>query len=140
RNVTGVQTLALPISNNVEPVIIRAGDVIVREGQTITNDIYENLKLVGLLNKERNIYPIVGLGLFILLIIGFIAYEMNILKKDHKLDKGKIISIISVSILVVSLMKIVSLFTTQINHLFYVVPAATGVLLIKQIINERLAI
>ncbi|HLR03851.1 MAG TPA: HDIG domain-containing protein [Virgibacillus sp.] len=127
-------------ANNVEPVIIRAGDVIVREGQTITNDIYENLKLVGLLNKERNIYPIVGLGLFILLIIGFIAYEMNILKKDHKLDKGKIISIISVSILVVSLMKIVSLFTTQINHLFYVVPAATGVLLIKQIINERLAI
>src|SRR5699024_4611396 len=103
-------------------------------------DIYENLKLVGLLNKERNIYPIVGLGLFILLIIGFIAYEMNILKKDHKLDKVKIISIISVSILVVSLMKIVSLFTTQINHLFYVVPAATGVLLIKQIINERLAI
>src|SRR5699024_8630372 len=60
--------------------------------------------------------------------------------KDHKLDKGKIISIISASILVVSLMKIVSLFTTQINHLFYVVPAATGVLLIKQIINERLAI
>src|SRR5699024_10621604 len=77
-------------ANNVEPVIIRAGDVIVREGQTITNDIYENLKLVGLLNKERNIYPIVGLGLFILLIIGFIAYEMNILKKDHRSEERRV--------------------------------------------------
>src|SRR5699024_10510024 len=93
-------------ASNVEPVIIRAGDVIAREGQTITNEIYENLKLVGLLNKERNIFPVLGLGLFILFIIGLIAYEMNVLKKEHKLDKGKVVSILLVSILVVSLMKI----------------------------------
>src|SRR5690606_25696234 len=37
-------------ASNVEPVIIRAGEIIVREGQTITNEIYGELKLVGLLS------------------------------------------------------------------------------------------
>src|SRR5699024_4719815 len=49
-------------------------------------------------------------------------------------------SIFLISILVIGLMKIVSLFTTQVNQLFYVVPVATGVLLIKQLLNERMAI
>ncbi|NAP01057.1 hypothetical protein FRY77_34440, partial [Halomonas sp. MG34] len=43
-------------ASSVEPVMIRAGEVIVREGQTITNEVYEEMKLVGLLNNERNIY------------------------------------------------------------------------------------
>src|SRR5699024_5426055 len=127
-------------AGSVEPVIIRAGDVIVREGQTITNEIYENLKVVGLLNKERSIFPVLGLGIFVLFIIGFIAYEMNLLYKEQKLDKGKIISILLVSALGLSLMKIVSIYTTQVNQLFYAVPIATGVLLLKQLINERIAI
>src|SRR5690625_4647753 len=109
-------------ANNVQPVVIRSGDIIVREGQIITNEIYEELKLVGLLNNERNIYPIIGLAILILLIISVIAYEMNLLHKKKKLDKGKVISIIFISIIVVSLMKITSLFTTQTNQLYFVVP------------------
>src|SRR5699024_790429 len=80
-------------SSGVEPAVIRAGEIIVREGQTITNEIYEELKLAGLLNKERNIYPIIGLIIFIILIISVIGHEMNIVAKQNKLDKGKVISI-----------------------------------------------
>src|SRR5699024_10185434 len=57
-----------------------------------------------------------------------------------KLDKRKIIAILLISVIVVGMMKIVSLFMSQTNQLFYVVPVATGVLLIKQLINERLSI
>ena len=39
-------------ATNVAPVIIRSGDIIVREGQIITNEIYEDLKLAGLLQKR----------------------------------------------------------------------------------------
>src|SRR5699024_7315740 len=52
--------------SNVEPVVIRAGEIIIREGQTITNEKYDELILVGLLNKERNIYPIIGLSILII--------------------------------------------------------------------------
>jgi|SRR5690625_6370 len=127
-------------ASGVEPVIIRAGEIIVREGQTITNEIYEELKLAGLLNKERNLYPVLGLILLITLIVSFIGYEMNQIAQKGKLDKGKIISIITISVIVITLMKVVSLFTDQTNHLYYIVPVATGSLLVKQLIGERLSI
>lgn len=126
--------------NNVEPVIIQAGDVIVREGQTITNQIYEELKLVGLLSKERSMFPIIGLIFLILLIVAVIGYEMNQIYHKNELDRGKVISIIVITIIIVSIMKIVSLYTTQTNQLYFVVPIATGVLLLKLLINERIAI
>lgn len=127
-------------ASNVDPVMIRAGEILVREDQTITNEIYEKLKLAGLLNKERNLYPVIGLGLLILLIIGTIAYEMVILQKQGRLDMGKVASILVISFIVILLMKIVSLYTTQVNQLFFAVPAATGALLVKLLIRERLAI
>ncbi|MUK87092.1 HDIG domain-containing protein [Ornithinibacillus sp. L9] len=126
--------------NSVDPVLINAGEIIVREGQTITNEVYEKLKLVGLLNNERNIFPVVGLAILIFMIVSVITYEMKILHKKNKLDKGKVLSILLVSMIVVSLMKVVSLYTTQTNQLFFIVPVATGVLLLKLLINERLAI
>lgn len=127
-------------SSSVDPVVIRAGEVIVREEQIITNEIYEELKLAGLLNKERNMYPIIGLIIFILLVVGIIGHEMNLLARNNQLDKGKIISIVLISVIVVALMKIVSLYTDQVNQLYFAVPVATGVLLVKQLINERFAI
>src|SRR5690625_8016577 len=36
-------------------------------------------------------------------------------------------------------MKVVSLFTDQTNHLYYIVPVATGTLLVKQLIGERIS-
>lgn len=127
-------------ASNVEPVVIRAGEVIVREGQTITNEIYEELALAGLLNEERNFYPVIGLSIFILLIVSIIGHEINLMARKRQLDRGKVISILLISVIVISLMEIVSLYTTQTNQLFYIVPAATGVLLAKQLLNERLVI
>ncbi|MFC0299762.1 HD family phosphohydrolase [Virgibacillus soli] len=127
-------------ASNVDPVLIRAGEIIVREGQTITNEMYEKIKLVGLLNKERNIYPLIGLAILIVMLLGIISYEMVQLEKQKRTDKGTVLSILLISFMVVSLMKIVSLYTTSSNQFFYVVPIATGVLLVKLLINERFAI
>ncbi|WP_153464607.1 MULTISPECIES: HD family phosphohydrolase [Sediminibacillus] len=126
-------------SNNVEPVMIRAGEIIVTEGQTITNEIYEQLKLVGLLNDDRNVYPLIGLILLIFLIGGIITYEMHIHSKKRELDVRKIASIILISVLMVSLMKVASVFTDSVNQLFFLVPAATGAMLLKILLDERLA-
>lgn len=126
--------------SNVEPVVIRAGEIIVREGQTITNEKYEELMLVGLLSEERNIYPLIGLFLLVSLLALVFANEMSNLDRQNKLDKKKIIAILLISMIVVGMMKLVSVFMSHTNQIFYVVPVATGVLLIKQLINERLSI
>lgn len=127
-------------ANNIEPVTIRAGDVIVREGQVITNEMYEDIKLVGLLKEQRNLFPGTGLALFILILMGIIAYELNRLDNRADLSHAKIVAIILIGILVVSAMKVVSIFSTEQNFLYLLVPIATGVLLIKLLLFERLSI
>src|SRR5690625_4809128 len=127
-------------ASNVNPVIIRSGDIIVREGQIITNEVYEDLKLVGLLNKVKNFMPAIGLIIFVSLIISLVGYELNRLYKRNELDKGKILAVISISLLVVVIMKIVSLFSDQLNYLYLFVPTSIGVLLLKILIYERLSL
>src|SRR5690625_1962285 len=127
-------------ASNVNPVIIRSGDIIVREGQIITNEVYEELKLVGLLNQQQRIYPAVGLGLFVIFLLVVVSYELTRLYNRNELDFGKAITLLFVSVITVSLMKIISLFTDQLNHLYVVTPIAVGVLLIKLLIYERLSI
>ncbi|MBD1222833.1 HD family phosphohydrolase [Virgibacillus halodenitrificans] len=126
--------------SNVDPVTIRAGEVLVREGQVITNEIYEKLELAGLLDSKRNIIPMIGLGLLITLICSVIVYELQRINKHTHFDKSKIIATLLISVLVILFMKVVSLYSTQANSFFYVVPIATGALLIKQLIQERSAI
>lgn len=98
--------------------MIRAGEVIVREGQTITNEIYEKLDLVGLLDEQSNIYPVIGLALLIIMICSFITIEMHHLSKQNKWSLEKMLAIFFISMIVVSLMKIISVYTTQSNQLF----------------------
>ncbi|WP_186575751.1 HD family phosphohydrolase [Aquibacillus kalidii] len=126
--------------NNVEPVYIRAGEVIVREGQTITNEIYEKLALVGVLNNDRNIFPVIGLIILLVLLSGVMVYEIGVFSKYKDLDKGKLASILIISTFTVVLMKIVSLYTTPANQMFLLVPSATGAMLLKILLRERLAI
>src|SRR5699024_10236006 len=58
---------------NVDPAMIRAGEVIVWEGQTITNEIYDKLDLVGLLNNDRNLFPVIGLVVLVLMLISLLG-------------------------------------------------------------------
>src|SRR5690625_2418290 len=127
-------------ANNVQPVVIRSGDIIIREGQIITNEIYEELKLVGLLNNERKVFPAIGLALLIIFLCSLIAYELYRLYKKDNLNLQRVLAIILINVIVVMMMKIFSLFIEQINQLYMLVPIATGVLLIKLLVFERLSI
>ncbi|MCT2537598.1 HD family phosphohydrolase [Aquibacillus koreensis] len=126
--------------NNVDPVLIRAGEVIVREGQTITNEIYEELELVGLLNEDRNIYPVIGLFILIVLLCGIMVYELGVQNKFKSVDTGQIASFLIISALTVLIMKFVSIYTTPVNQLYFLVPAATGSMLLKVLLHDRIAI
>lgn len=126
-------------ANNIEPVMLRAGEVIVRKGQTITNENYEQIKLAGLLNNDRNIYPIFGLFIFVFLLVGVLAFEIHTFFKNNKLDNGKLASVLLISLMVILLMKLVSFFASPMNQFFLLVPATTGAIMLKILLNERLA-
>lgn len=127
-------------ASNVDPVMINAGEIIVSEGQIITNEIYEQLRLVGLLDGQRNFFPVIGLILLLLILGGISIVEINRLAKYKPLDKRLLAAILTVSFIVVSLMKVLSIYSTENTQLFYIVPVSMGVLLLKIFISERLAI
>ncbi len=127
-------------ASNVDPVMIKAGEIIVSEGQIITNEIYEQLNLVGLLDGQRNIFPVFGLILLVLIISGITAFEFNKITQNNLFDKRILVGILFISVIVGVLMKVISLYTTDSNQFFYVMPIATGALLLKLLFNERIAI
>ena len=127
-------------ASNVDPEMIKAGEVIVSEGQVITNEIYEQLRLVGLLDSQRNIFPVVGLVLLLLILGAVSVVEIKQLAGKQVLDKRVLAAILTVSVIVVSIMKVVSLYSTDNNQLFFIMPVALGALLLKIYISDRFAI
>ncbi len=124
----------------VDPVVIRAGETIVREGQTITNEIYEQLELVGVLSQEGNIYPILALGFLAAVIAYFFGMECLQIAKERDWSVLPIIAVLLLSILAIFVMKIQSYFFDQSNALYLVTPIAAIAILLKVLISDRSAL
>ncbi|MGV2622139.1 UNVERIFIED_CONTAM: HDIG domain-containing protein [Halobacillus marinus] len=127
-------------ASQVEPIMIRAGEVLVQKGSTITNDIYEDLRLTGVLKEQRNLLPFLGLACFALL-LGTIMYMESFRAVHHYgLSLSHLAITALISIFMVFLMKMISLYDSMDQPIFYLVPAATGAVLIKVLCRERLAL
>ncbi|MCP3030352.1 HDIG domain-containing protein [Halobacillus sp. A1] len=124
----------------VQPAMIQAGEVIVTEGATITNDIYDELEITGLLNQERNVMPYLGLTLFSLLLGAAILYHFRKMIIEEGLTYRHISVVVLVSAISMSLMKGFSVFDFSNDFLYYLMPAAMGAILIKLLCNERFAV
>lgn len=125
---------------NVDPVMIRSGEVIVKKGTTITTNIYEELKLTGLLDEKKNIWPATGLVLFTLLLVTLFYFESVRAIQLGNVRREHIYVLVFVTFLMIIMMKALSLYVTVGQPLYYLMPAATGVMLVKLLCQERLAV
>ena len=123
--------------DNVEPVMIRAGEVIVEDGQLITTDIYDQLELTGLLNEEGNIFPLLGLALLVILMALIIILE---LQQNKHISISLLTVLVILSAVAVGMMKLVSLYVTPVNPVYFVTPIAVISMLITILTNRRLAL
>jgi putative nucleotidyltransferase with HDIG domain len=122
----------------IEPDYILQGQIIVKEGDLINEDVYRQLNLAGFLDNKDTSLPFLGLVLVILLIISSVYfYFKDFIQNDLKYIT---IYILSCSITII-LMKIISLFQKiNFTEIGYVVPVAMGAILIKLLISERHAV
>lgn len=127
-------------SDGVEPVKILEGQILVDEGQLISRDIYRQLQLVGLLESENSYRPFIGLAMMVSLVLFALYHIFNDMKSNVKKQKYLLIfSIIFISSIL--LMKLLSLFgELDYSEIGYLFPAAMGAMLIKILIDERLAL
>ncbi|SFA38255.1 hypothetical protein SAMN05192569_100162 [Parageobacillus thermantarcticus] len=122
--------------DEVKPVKILQGQVIVEEGQFITNEIYRQLQLVGLLQNDRSFQPLIGLFLFVLLLLSPIVYYFG----REKTNKNLFVyaTIFTIMILVMGLIRLLP--ESDTFSAGYLVPIAFGTMLVRIFIGERMAI
>ena len=126
---------------NVDPVQILQGQVIVEENQLVDREIYRQLELAGFLNTEFTIYPYLGLLLFIVLTftIFYYFFHFSKAKEESKYNQLLIFSLVLVISLV--MMKIFSLFDDfQSINLAYFFPGAMAAMLVKMLLNDRMSV
>ncbi|WP_231572064.1 HD family phosphohydrolase [Pontibacillus halophilus] len=127
--------------NEVEPAMIQQGQVLVFEGERITNDVYDKLQLVGLLDNKSNNLPYLGLTLLIVLSMGILFYEIVVYLRQQPSYQGVIASIFIISLVMFLFMKVGSILqTSPVDKLYFAAPIAAGAMLLKLLTNERTAI
>ncbi|WP_121662879.1 HD family phosphohydrolase [Metabacillus litoralis] len=127
--------------DSVKEAQIKQGQILVEEDELINREVYRKLGLVGLLDDHQSFKPFLGLGLFILLILAAVVYFFE--KKDSPISRknNSLLLYCLIFAITILLMKIVSLFQKiDYTHIGYIVPVAMGVMLVKLLLNERLAI
>ncbi|MGP3559764.1 HD family phosphohydrolase [Geobacillus sp. BK01] len=122
--------------DEVKPVKILQGQVIVEEGQFITSDIYHRLELVGLLSGGRPLWPAAGLFLFVLLLLSPLVYYFRPETTNEKLSLYTAIFTFMMAVMVL----IRLLPSGGAVSVGYLVPAAFGPMLVRVLLGERLAI
>ncbi|MED1205094.1 HD family phosphohydrolase [Heyndrickxia acidicola] len=126
--------------DNVEPIKILQGQVIVQEGQLIDRETYRQLELLGLLTSHQSIKPFVGLAVFVLLIIGGLYIYFAKMRMPEEKKQNELLMLSFIFIISLILMKIVSL-TDDLNlpEAAYIFPAALAPMLLRFLVNERFA-
>ncbi|MFL6562100.1 MAG: hypothetical protein ACJ8MO_39115, partial [Bacillus sp. (in: firmicutes)] len=126
---------------SVEPAKILQGQIIVEEGELINQDIYRQLKLVGLLDNERSFKPFIGLMVLITIILSSIYFYFYQIKSIPGKRQTDLLLYGIVFILSIFIMKIISMLQIfNFAGIGYLFPAALGGMLIKILIDEKLAI
>lgn len=131
-DMNGTEAKRQEAMDEVNPVKIRAGQVLVKEGQVIDREMLKQLQLVGLLEEKVNPNLYIGLAVFIILLTSIIAFYF----KDIG-PKERIIYVLIFAITIL-LMKGISLFQL-VSEIGYIFPIAMATMLIKVLLNEKMA-
>lgn len=124
--------------DEVEPVKILQGQIVVQEGHLIDRDIYRQLDTLGLLKGKPSVKPFIGLAIFVLLSLGAIYIPFTKWKEPEEKKQSYVLIFGIVFVGAILVMKLISLVAGLDQYdLSYLFPAAMAPMLIRVMINER---
>lgn len=126
--------------NEVQPVMIYQGEVIVREGSQISAEALEKLELLGMTNQSPSVFPIVSMIVFIGIQLLMLLYFIRQFQETSM--RIRFLLFYSATMLLsVSLMRFVQLFQSeQMSYVALLFPAAFTPLVLTQFVNRRAGI
>jgi putative nucleotidyltransferase with HDIG domain len=128
-------------ADNVEAVKILQGQIIIEEGKLIRQEEYRQLELVGLLDTEKSFKPLIGLVILITIILSALYYYFYQMKAVPEKRQANLLMFGIIFILTLAILKITSMLQIfNYSGIGYLFPAAMGGMLVKILIDEKLAI
>ncbi|GAB7386322.1 cyclic-di-AMP phosphodiesterase PgpH [Bacillaceae bacterium] len=135
------QELREKARQSVKPIMIQKGDVLVDEGEVITEDVYRKLKMVGLLNDGTHYISYGGLALFVSLIVAFLYFYISQSKLTVKNNNLHLAMLITLFVSNVIVMKILTLGQNlDFATIGFFAPAAFATMLISLLLDLPLAL
>ncbi|QOV12734.1 HD family phosphohydrolase [Viridibacillus arvi] len=126
---------------NVDPTRILQGQIIVQEGQVIDRDVYRELELTGMLADHTSTKPIMGLLLLISLQMTFFYAIFRNWKADKMIKVRDLIITVTIYLLSIVVMELLSLIKNEFEVMIgFLYPVAMAPMLIRLLVNERIAI
>ncbi|MBK3493324.1 HD family phosphohydrolase [Viridibacillus sp. YIM B01967] len=126
---------------NIDPVRILQGQIIVQEGQVIDRDVFRQLELAGMLAEHTSFKPIVGLVLLIILQMSFFFAIFNNWKAEDRTKTRDLIITVMIYLLSIVVMELLGLVSNEFDVMIgFLFPVAMAPMLIRLLINERIAI
>ncbi|CAI3472957.1 HD family phosphohydrolase [Enterococcus cecorum] len=126
--------------DDVQPVMIYQGEIIVREGSQIDAAAMEKLKLLGLTNQRGSIFPMVALILAIVLQL-IVLYSITRQEKDLKRRIIKIVFYLLMMFVSIVVMKTIQVIQDEsISYLSLLYPAMFTPFAVNILLERRLAI
>lgn len=128
-------------AESVEPVKILQGQIIIEEGKLIRQEEFRQLELVGLLDNKQSYKPFIGLLILISIILTSVYFYFYQLKENPEKRQTNLLLSGIIFILTFFILKIISMLQIfNYSGIGYLFPAAMGGMLIKILIEEKLAI
>jgi cyclic-di-AMP phosphodiesterase PgpH len=128
-------------AESIEPVKILQGQIIIEEGKLIRQEEYRQLELVGLLDNKQSYKPFIGLIILISIILSALYSYFYQMKEQPEKRQTNLLLFGIVFILTFFILKIISMLQIfNYSGIGYLFPAAMGGMLIKILIDEKLAI
>lgn len=128
-------------AESVEPVRILQGQIIVEEGRLIRQDEYRQLELAGLLENEKSFKPFIGLIILLTIILSSIYFYFYQMKGQPEKRQTNLLLFGIIFILSLFILKLISMLQIfNYSGIGYLFPAAMAGMLIKILIDEKLAI
>ncbi len=138
---TATERLRQEALEAVEPVYIREGQLLVKEGEMINHEVYEQLRLVGLLDDTFNPYPYIGLAILVFLLTGMLAYYLKESKTSIQNNNSHLLMYMLIFIVTLVVMKLSALLElSDIQAIGLIMPVAIGTMLLTMLIHPRVAV
>ncbi|MGX7059365.1 HD family phosphohydrolase [Vagococcus humatus] len=134
------QELREQAKNNVSPVMIYQGEVVVREGVQIDAKAIQKLNQLGMTNKQTSIFPLIALLLLISLQIGMLLYFVQLMTTLEDKIRLTVFYVLTMTISV-AFMMLLQLFQTEAtSYVSMLFPAAFTPLVLNLFIHRRASI